>query len=177
MKWEFFVEGKPAPGGSKNFIPVWNKATGYPRMVKRGKLWWPIINVIDDAGDANKEWRRTVGWTARSFMMRSKPFPLPFHVHFVFYLKRPLHHYGTGRNANILKADAPAFHTQKPDALKLARSTEDALTGIVWLDDAQVVIQTAEKRWASREQKQGCTVHLTPLDREPTPEPAQQTLL
>lgn len=174
--WEIFVEGTPAPGGSKSFIPIWHK-NGTIRQVLKGKRWWPIINVIDSGGERNAVWRKTVAWIARAFMMRSKPFDVPFHCGFTFFLRRPNDHYGTGRNAMILKPDAPAYHTHPPDALKLARATEDALTGIVWLDDAQVIHQTAEKRWAARgTEKTGCIIRLTPLIPTKRP-PAQQTLL
>jgi predicted short-subunit dehydrogenase-like oxidoreductase (DUF2520 family) len=33
--------------------------------------------------------------------------------------------------------------------LKLARGVEDALTGIVWRDDAQIVVEHLEKRYGS----------------------------
>jgi Holliday junction resolvase RusA-like endonuclease len=35
-----------------------------------------------------------------------------------------------------------------PDATKLLRGLEDALTGVVWHDDAQIVSQHVEKRYA-----------------------------
>lgn len=42
------------------------------------------------------------------------------------------------------------IHTVKPDATKLWRSTEDALTGIAWRDDAQISVQVVEKRYGSQ---------------------------
>lgn len=39
------------------------------------------------------------------------------------------------------------FHTKKPDLDKLTRAIKDALTGIVWVDDSQVVILKAEKHY------------------------------
>jgi Holliday junction resolvase RusA-like endonuclease len=59
-------------------------------------------------------------------------------------------HYGSGKNAEKLKPTAPKFHTVKPDATKLLRSTEDALTGILWRDDAQIARQTVEKSYGER---------------------------
>jgi Holliday junction resolvase RusA-like endonuclease len=37
-----------------------------------------------------------------------------------------------------------------PDTTKLVRSTEDALKGICWRDDSQVVYQVASKEYAAR---------------------------
>ena len=54
-------------------------------------------------------------------------------------------HYGTGRNADQVKASAPPHPTTKPDATKLVRAVEDALTGVIWRDDSQVVRQWASK--------------------------------
>jgi Holliday junction resolvase RusA-like endonuclease len=51
----------------------------------------------------------------------------------------------------MLKASAPANHTIKPDVTKLVRSLEDSLKGIVWLDDSQVVKQSASKRYVHLE--------------------------
>jgi Holliday junction resolvase RusA-like endonuclease len=47
-----------------------------------------------------------------------------------------------------LKRSAPTLHTQKPDTTKLIRCTEDALQGVCWHDDCQVVSQQATKVWA-----------------------------
>jgi Holliday junction resolvase RusA-like endonuclease len=62
---------------------------------------------------------------------------------------RPRAHYGTGRNAAVLRADAPTLHTQAPDADKLARLVLDALTvsGVI-VDDKYVSILRVNKRWA-----------------------------
>jgi len=39
-------------------------------------------------------------------------------------------------------------HTKRPDADKLARSTIDAMTGVLWKDDAQVVNLFVRKSYA-----------------------------
>jgi len=174
VTWEFFIEGTPAPGGSKSAFVLMDKRTGKPRC--RPGTNYPIVNVTDDAGKANKEWRKVVAWTALKFMMSSRAFPkeVGFKVEYIFFLRRPNDHYtGSNRERGILKPDAPPWHLQKPDALKFARSTEDALTGIVWADDSQTVRICSEKRWAENGQKAGCTVRIIPL----TIEAPQQSLL
>lgn len=69
----------------------------------------------------------------------------PLSVMFTFVMPRPNGHFGT----KGLKPSAPDHPTTKPDALKLCRSTEDALTGVVWNDDSQTVQLDIEKRYAA----------------------------
>ena len=68
-----------------------------------------------------------------------------------FYFARPRGHYGTGRNASTVRAAAPARMTTMPDVDKLARCALDALTGIVFRDDAQIVDLHAVKRYGEPE--------------------------
>ena len=65
--------------------------------------------------------------------------PVWMALHFVF--TRPAGHFGTGRNAGKLKPSAPRWPTSRAigDRTNLLKSVEDALTGIVWHDDSQVV--------------------------------------
>jgi Holliday junction resolvase RusA-like endonuclease len=63
--------------------------------------------------------------------------------------ERPKAHYGTGRNAGTLKDWAPHWHTQAPDADKLARLILDALTiAGVYRDDSQACVVRVEKLWS-----------------------------
>lgn len=55
-----------------------------------------------------------------------------------FFFPRPKSHYRTGKHASDMKADAPNYHTSKPDVDKLERCVLDALTGVLWKDDSQV---------------------------------------
>ncbi len=133
----FFVPGIPRPGGSKNAFPFKRKdgSTGVR---------------LTDAGKHTKKWRECVSAAARqaySGPVLTEALALAM----VFYMPRAKGHYGTGRNAGKLKASAPAFHTKAPDLTKLVRAAEDALTGIIWLDDSQVVHQKVGKVYTSDE--------------------------
>jgi len=64
-------------------------------------------------------------------------------VSVIFTVPRPKGHFG----ARGLKPSAPAYPTVRPDVTKLLRAVEDACTGIVWRDDAQIVAQHAIKRY------------------------------
>jgi Holliday junction resolvase RusA-like endonuclease len=66
-----------------------------------------------------------------------------------FSLPRPKSHYRTGRNAGVLRDDAPGYCSKRPDVDKLVRSTLDALTAAgLYGDDAQVAVLEVEKRYA-----------------------------
>lgn len=139
----FTVLGKPQPAGSKRAFAI--KRDGVPT----GRF------AVADANPKAKSWQQEVRAVAARAMDDQRAgvwsqFDLlagPLDVTMTFYVARPKGHYGTGRNAGLVKASAPQFPTTRPDALKLARGTEDALTGTVWRDDAQVVDLRVFKRY------------------------------
>lgn len=63
-------------------------------------------------------------------------------------LRRPKDHFST---AGVIKQWAPRFPTKKPDLDKTLRAIKDALTGIVYVDDSQVVVVTIAKEWRNIE--------------------------
>lgn len=158
-EFSFFIEGTPAPGGSKNAF-VARRGDGSFVTRPDGS---PVVNVSDAGGKALKTWRKVVAWAAKSMMMGSKPYEGPIQISFVFYMRRPLSHFGTGRNAATLKPDAPKYHAHAPDALKLTRGTEDSLTGVIWKDDGQNVVVRSEKRYCAPGEKPGCAVRFRVL--------------
>jgi Holliday junction resolvase RusA-like endonuclease len=139
----FFVLGHPEPGGSKNAYPV----AGRVRVV--------------DANRKLKPWQKTVRQVAKGAMLREREPPIegPVSVEMRFYRKRPKsHHTGTGKPS--AEFNRHPWPTSKPDVLKLARGVEDALTGIVYKDDAQIVWEKLYKEWGEPE---GVRVNVTPL--------------
>lgn len=136
----FTVYGKPQPAGSKRAFAV--KRDGKPT----GQI------AVADANPKAKGWQQEVAAVAIEMRVGLdgegyEPLAGPIACEMTFYVARPKGHYGTGRNAARLKDSAPPFPIVKPDSLKLARGTEDALTGIVYRDDAQVVRLVVEKRY------------------------------
>lgn len=122
----FHVPGRPIPAGSKRAF---------------GKA------IVDVSGENLVDWKYRVRKAAEGAMDEHPPleriFPVELHVR--FYVRRPLSHFGTGRNAQVLKERMPNYPVGKPDTTKLLRAVEDALTGVVWEDDAQVVVQRVAK--------------------------------
>ncbi|MGH2938288.1 MAG: RusA family crossover junction endodeoxyribonuclease [Solirubrobacterales bacterium] len=75
---------------------------------------------------------------------------VPFAVEVVFYRQRGKGHYRSGKFDRLLKPDAPASPTTSPDTTKLWRGEEDALTGLLWQDDARVVKQLITEEFVHR---------------------------
>jgi crossover junction endodeoxyribonuclease RusA len=130
---EFFVAGVPQPQGSKRHV-------GKGRMIEAAKGLGP--------------WREAIIWEAkrRSPWSRgyanARNFEGPVWARFTFFFPRPKSHYGTGRNAGILKESAPMYHSSPPDVDKLVRAVGDALTmsGLI-ADDRLIVEILATKRY------------------------------
>lgn len=142
----FFVPGLPAPGGSKSaFVPT-NRKTGEPYR-KNGRI---IVNVVDSGGQRTKNWRQDVSAAAMQAMKQADLAPLagPIELELQFLMPRPKSHFRS--DGLTLKPSAPSCHVIRPDRLKLARSTEDAMTGICYRDDAQIVSGAIEKAYSDR---------------------------
>ena len=131
---QFYVAGVPKPSGSKRgfFIKSINRV------------------VITDANKNSKDWKQDVKEEAIKHAPGVKLLECPLRVSLEFFMTRPKSHYRSGKNAHLLKDDAPAFPKSKPDVLKLARGVEDAITGIIWLDDSQIVTELLTKRYADK---------------------------
>lgn len=102
--------------------------------------------IIADANIKARGWKEEVRKAAWE-QYQGKPLSGTLEVTFQFVMSRPKHHYGKGKKVGILKPSAPRYHTVKPDVTKLVRSTEDALTSIIWSDDAVIAIQHASKEY------------------------------
>ena len=140
----FFVTGIPAPGGSK---------TGF--AIKKGGVYTGRVAIIDAGGQRTKDWRQAVSAAAMAAMKLADSVPLTgaIEVELLFHMPRPKAHY---RSDGIsLRPGAPSRHIIRPDCLKLARSTEDAMTGKVYADDAQIAKETIEKAYGN---PSGCFV-------------------
>jgi Holliday junction resolvase RusA-like endonuclease len=146
MKLTITVRDTPRPGGSKRAF--YSKKSGRAFVV--------------DASKHTKTWRDSVRAAAFA-VYKGKPLTDAFCVNYTFYFKHPKSHYGTGKNSGYLKPDSPDYHTIKPDLTKLIRSTEDALTGIIWKDDSQVVIRHDEKKYGMSFQEEGVEIIISSL--------------
>lgn len=132
---QFKVVGTPAPQGSKRAFT--NKKTGRARVVEASSKVKPWRADVRAAAEAAIEGDPGELWEA------------PVSVSLKFYMPRPKSHYGSGRNAGVVKESAPLFPASIPDVDKLARAVLDALTGVVFADDKTVVRLSASKLYAT----------------------------
>jgi crossover junction endodeoxyribonuclease RusA len=119
MMLQFVVPGRPAPQGSKRHV-------GHGVMVESSRELGP--------------WRERVALAAHNAMTAAgaTPFTGAVAIRLCFVLPRP---------KNTPKRRTPPA-IKRPDLDKLTRSVLDAITGVVLLDDAQVVDLHAHKRLA-----------------------------
>ena len=124
----FYAEGVPAPQGSKTHV-------GGGRLIESSRQ----VGL----------WRDAVRRAAVEAMADRPPIDGPVYLVQVFALPRPKSHYGTGRNSGRVKRGAPSRPPVRPDLDKLARAVGDALTGVCYHDDAQVVNLCAAKYYVT----------------------------
>lgn len=141
----FFVPGKPQTAGSKSAFVV--KGTNRA--------------VVTEAGSAESKARKRT-WRADLKDAAARAARLDddgiwamsdwaLEVRFVVLRKRPAAHLRTGKAAGVVKDWALGLRpTTIPDVLKVARAAEDALTGVLWHDDAQIVDELAQKVYADQ---------------------------
>lgn len=123
-----FVEGDPRPAGSKR---------AFPDRSGRRK------HVVVDACKGSRRWKHIVASTV--ILHHGRPLlDGPLELRLVFGMKRPRSHF---RSNGELRDNAPEYPIGRPDVLKLSRSVEDALTGVLWHDDSQIVIEHLEKTY------------------------------
>lgn len=137
-----FVPGTPIPQGSTKAFVVKGRA------------------IITGANQKTMPWRADVAAHARAAIGNQILFPTgPVSLELRFVMPR--------RKAEPKRA-LPA-HTRKPDGDKLQRAVWDALTGILYTDDAQVVEWPGGKRTAAIGEQPGVHISWAP-DPSPTPQ-------
>ncbi|MDD5501978.1 MAG: RusA family crossover junction endodeoxyribonuclease [Candidatus Thermoplasmatota archaeon] len=130
----FLVQGRPAGSGSKVAFKT-----------PQGKM------IVAPASKFQKPWQEAVKWAftqspyGQTVYGRRVLLTGPLKVSITFIFIRPQSHFGSGANADKLKKSAPQHPFHRPDLDKLIRSTGDALTGLIWRDDSQIVELTATK--------------------------------
>jgi Holliday junction resolvase RusA-like endonuclease len=128
----FEVFGTPQPAGSKR---------AFNWRARDGRSGTSIV----DANPKAKDWKLQVA-AAAGAAYQGELLEGPLAIEFVFELPRPKGHFGK----RGLLVSAPICPTGKPDVLKLARAVEDALSGIVYRDDSQIVDERLVKRYGER---------------------------
>jgi Holliday junction resolvase RusA-like endonuclease len=121
----FTVYGTAMPAGSKR------------AFAKGGKAW------VTDANPKSAPWKNQVAQVAGGAMAGRSLMDGPLKARFTFFRARPKGHFKRDGSLSAQGHRKP-YPDVKPDLTKLVRCAEDALKGVVWRDDQQVV---AHKTW------------------------------
>jgi crossover junction endodeoxyribonuclease RusA len=153
QKYDFFVVGSPAVQGSKNAIPrIIPGPNGKPRA---------IASIVEQ-DKTLPQWRRAVAHMGGLMRPGSWEKEGLFTVSVIFFINRPKSHYHPGTSA--LRPEAPVFHDKKKDCDKMFRAVGDALTGICYNDDSQIVSIAGFKLYATQEHQAGAWISVARLD-------------
>ena len=125
-------------------IPDSPIAQGRAKFASRGKH----VHVYDPIKSA--KWKKVVAFYASTAIANKEPnlfffahIPLLLVVHFI--VPRPASHLTkTGKHTKAWKQ----FPTSKPDLSNFVKAIEDALNGVVYHDDSQIVSEYTHKRYA-----------------------------
>lgn len=126
--FSFVAYGTPQPQGSAKAFVRGNRA------------------YVTSANPKMKPYRHTLTQVASEILENNScnppafPRPTPVGLSVVWYLAKP--------KSTPKKITKP---TKKPDTDKLLRAVLDSLTGVVYEDDSQVVLVSAEKRYGAPE--------------------------
>ena len=117
---------------------------------------------VYDSG-TSEGWKSCIALAARPFIPK-KPYDGPICLNLVFNMPRPKNHYGTGKNAGVLKKDSPLWFTKKPDKDNLEKAVMDTLTQVgMWVDDSQVCDGRCTKFYA-KENKTGVRIEIKTIE-------------
>jgi Holliday junction resolvase RusA-like endonuclease len=152
----FLVHGVPVGAGSKHGFAV-----------KKNGQYTGKVAMVDTSRERGKDWRQSIV-SACFDVMHSRgitPFNEPVIIRASFIFPRPKSHYRTGRYKGILRDNAPAVHSSKPDIDKVLRSLLDALTFIAIRDDSLICEIHAYKSYSDTP---GARITITPYAEEST---------
>lgn len=106
--------------------------------------------VTHDKRKALMDWRNSIAYTAQQLGAAKLERGTPVWVVATFRLERP-----KSAPKRILRP------TTRPDLDKLTRALLDALTGVLWADDSQVVSLKVNKQFALPEQAAGVWIEVS----------------
>lgn len=136
----FSVPGVAQPQGSA-------RAYTYKRRPEKGGGFGARVE------SDNKQlaaWRELVGWRAKAAYAGRRQIVGPVRLVAVCILPRP-------------KTVKRSAHTVKPDVDKLARALADALTGVLYVDDAQIAELQVKKVYAGVGESPRVDISITAL--------------
>lgn len=138
----FDVYGTPAPKGSMRAVLI----RGHARLLEGGD---------DRRKKLVKAWERAVRDACEAIYGIPSGQTVYFHAEAALYVSIVFH---VARSKAAAKRPRP---NTRPDVDKLARSTLDALTGVLWVDDGRIADLVLSKRWAEKPGMEGARITVT----------------
>lgn len=129
----FFVPGKPVPKGD--------------HTVRQTKGGFPVIR--DRNATKAVPWRALAVLAARSALAERPIFDCAVRVAATVLRIRPRCHFFSGKRADVMRPDAPAYPEMSPDLDKVSRALGDALEGVLWTNDSRITTWRICRRWGS----------------------------
>ena len=137
----FFVPGKPQTAGSKTAVPMGSRMgvieAGTKESRARKKTW---------RGDLRDGALRAMEQLPVADLTELLDAPLA--VTMVIVRRRPATHIRA--NGTVKDWAAPLLPVQRPDTVKIVRAAADALTGVLWDDDSQIVRHQLHKAFGDQ---------------------------
>lgn len=140
---EIFIPGQPVPQGS--MVPFIDKRT-------------KKANLKPDNERELMSWRRNVTAHAR-IKWPGSPTNNPIRLDVVFWFSRTKL---TAGGPQRLSGRVPCNRTT-PDRDKLLRAVQDALTGVVYVDDSRAIAGETEKRFVGPKERPGVLLRIEEL--------------
>jgi len=127
------------------------RVPGNPKALKRHRTYTKDRNgkALRFARQVDKSAGDKADFLAKAMLHKpEKPFDVALLVTLIFRFPRPKSHFRTGKYADVLKDNAPYYHTSTPDADNLAKFVCDSLNGIFWKDDKVISYLTVVKKYS-----------------------------
>lgn len=131
---------------------VYLRVPGEPKAQKRHRYARDKKNFKIRNYDPSSEDKKNFYWQC----YHAKPKKVPtcaVDIKIFFHFSRPVYHYGSGKNEGKLKPSSNKHHIVKPDVDNLIKFVLDALTGLYWVDDNQIINISARKMYVDKESK------------------------
>ncbi|MEI6634754.1 MAG: RusA family crossover junction endodeoxyribonuclease [Chlamydiota bacterium] len=138
---------------------------------KLARLKFPVIYTPDTADN----WKRSIAYEVLR-VWDKKQFTGPLSLTCEFVFGRPKTHYGTGKNAGVLKASAPSQHTGTPDLDNILKAAKDAITDVgLWRNDSLVCqYGWMEKRYVNPGEVPHAVIRIETIERSDAEQTVQR---
>lgn len=156
----FRVVGEVGTAGSKVSGVAYRKGPDgkkIPIIKDNGKIQ---TFTKDSSGAKGKAWRSLVADAGAEAMGGRVKFDGALYVEMTFLRQRNKGHLSARGD---VKPSAPLYPSTRPDVLKHARGTEDALSGVVWVDDSRICSGPNEKVFAEPNEPVGAEIRVWQL--------------